>query len=90
VDTLYLYCFHVLEEDLLDHFLLLSGHLEVLATGEEGVVGCNWLNLGERMLLDTICSECTVDVVTEVFVIKHEFGVVGFVLMSERIKFFLG
>ena len=80
-------CLCVFDKNVSNHILVFSGHIEISLSGLDSIINCNFIYLSHRILLDSVGGESTVDVGTEVFVVKHAIAVVS---SSEGVEFFLG
>lgn len=63
--------------------------LKVFSPGEKSILLSHRLDHGGRSLIDSLHSECQVDVVAEINVVEEYFGVVGPILVSKRFEFII-
>ena len=78
----------IFTKDFINAIAFVLGHLEVLSSGEGGVVNSNWENWSEWIFLNSVGGESTVDAVAEGFIVDEEFWVVSSVFFGHLIEFF--
>lgn len=81
--------FLVLIEDIGDGVLFLLGHIQVLSSGESGVVLGNSGNNSLWILLNSISGEGRVNAVAESLIVDQKFWVVSSVFIGHLVEFFL-
>ena len=82
VNSLDLNCLGILAQNILDHLLLLSSHLEVSLSCRDSVSNSHGLHNSLGHFLNAVGGESTVDVSAEVLVVEHRYCFVSLVLGS--------